>query len=115
MRRIQCAEAALVAGLGRHPGRQAACEFVVVHMQMQLARRDVDLDQIAGVHQRGSVRPSASAALVIVDAVPIVMQWPGERAMPDSTPSHVAARAQGLAVEAAAQHRPGRHEDEGRA
>src|SRR6185436_13521408 len=28
-----------------------------------------------------SVMPSASAALVIVDAVPIVMQWPGERAM----------------------------------
>ena len=32
----------------------------------------------------GSVRPSASAALVIVDAVPIVMQCPGERAMPFS-------------------------------
>ena len=30
----------------------------------------------------GSVMPSASAAEVIVDAVPIVMQWPGERAMP---------------------------------
>jgi hypothetical protein len=29
----------------------------------------------------GSVSPSASAALVIVDAVPIVMQCPGERAM----------------------------------
>ncbi len=33
----------------------------------------------------GSVRPSASVALVIVDAVPMVMQWPGERAMPSST------------------------------
>ncbi len=33
----------------------------------------------------GSVQPSASAALVIVDAVPIVMQWPGERAMPCCT------------------------------
>ncbi len=32
----------------------------------------------------GSVRPSASAADVIVDAVPIVMQCPGERAIPDS-------------------------------
>jgi hypothetical protein len=32
----------------------------------------------------GSVTPSASAALVIVEAVPIVMQWPGERAMPPS-------------------------------
>ena len=34
----------------------------------------------------GSVRPSASAALVIVEAVPMVMQCPGERAMPSSTP-----------------------------
>src|SRR5215469_11030492 len=34
----------------------------------------------------GRVRPIASVALVIVDAVPIVMQWPGERAMPPSTP-----------------------------
>ena len=32
----------------------------------------------------GSVSPIASVALVIVDAVPIVMQWPGERAMPSS-------------------------------
>ena len=35
----------------------------------------------------GSVMPSASAALVIVEAVPIVMQWPGERAMPCSISS----------------------------
>ena len=32
----------------------------------------------------GNVMPSASAALVMVEAVPIVMQWPGERAMPCS-------------------------------
>ena len=32
----------------------------------------------------GSVMPSASAAEVMVDAVPMVMQWPGERAMPHS-------------------------------
>ncbi len=32
----------------------------------------------------GSVIPSASASAVIVDAVPIVMQNPGERAMPSS-------------------------------
>ena len=32
----------------------------------------------------GSVSPRASAALVIVEAVPIVMQWPGDRAMPCS-------------------------------
>ena len=35
----------------------------------------------------GSVKPSASAAPVIVEAVPIVMQWPGERAMPFSISS----------------------------
>ena len=36
----------------------------------------------------GSVKPSASAAEVMVDAVPIVMQWPGERAMPSSISRH---------------------------
>ena len=36
----------------------------------------------------GSARPSASIALVMVEAVPIVMQVPGERAMPSSTPCH---------------------------
>ena len=36
----------------------------------------------------GSVKPSASAADVIVDAVPIVMQCPGERAMPSWSSSH---------------------------
>src|SRR5438132_14371478 len=36
----------------------------------------------------GSARPSASAADVMVDAVPMVMQWPGERAMPSSISSH---------------------------
>ena len=32
----------------------------------------------------GRVKPIASAALVMVEAVPMVMQWPGERAMPCS-------------------------------
>ena len=36
----------------------------------------------------GSVRPSASTALIIVAAVPIVMQVPGERAIPCSRSSH---------------------------
>ena len=36
----------------------------------------------------GKVKPSASAADVIVDAVPMVMQCPGERAMPSSISSH---------------------------
>ena len=35
----------------------------------------------------GRVRPSTSVALVMVLAVPMVMQWPGERAMPPSTSS----------------------------
>jgi len=34
----------------------------------------------------GSVMPSVSAIDAIVDAVPIVMQWPAERATPSSTP-----------------------------
>ncbi len=33
----------------------------------------------------GTVTPSASAAAVSVDAVPMVMQWPGERARPLSS------------------------------
>ncbi len=33
----------------------------------------------------GTVTPSASAAAVSEDAVPIVMQWPGERARPFSS------------------------------
>jgi hypothetical protein len=33
----------------------------------------------------GMVTPSASAAAVSVDAVPMVMQWPGERARPLSS------------------------------
>ena len=32
----------------------------------------------------GSERPSVSARLVMVEAVPMVMQWPAERAMPSS-------------------------------
>src|SRR5579859_7259291 len=39
----------------------------------------------------GNVKPSASAALVIVDAVPIVMQCPGERAIPPSIPCQSAS------------------------
>ena len=35
-----------------------------------------------------ATKPSTSAALVIVEAVPIVMQCPGERAIPFSIPVH---------------------------
>ena len=76
----------------------------------------------------GSVRPSVSAIAVIVEAVPIVMQCPGERAMPSSISRQslslilparssaqyfhdVAAAAERLAVPVAAQHRAGGHED----
>ena len=77
----------------------------------------------------GSVRPSASAALVIVEAVPIVMQWPGERAMPSSIslpvvlgdvagaqlrpvlPGVGAASRATAPLPVAAQHRARRHED----
>src|ERR1700704_4700949 len=45
-------------------------------------------ESAAGIDaEPGSARPSASAAEVMVDAVPIVMQWPGERAMPSSISS----------------------------
>ena len=38
----------------------------------------------------GKLRPSASAMAVIVEAVPIVMQCPGDRAMPSSISAHAA-------------------------
>ena len=76
----------------------------------------------------GRVKPSASAALVMVEAVPMVMQWPGERAMPCSISCQsfsrdvagaqlgpvfpgVRARAQRRAAPVAAQHRARGHED----
>ena len=78
----------------------------------------------------GSVKPIASAADVIVDAVPIVMQCPGERAMPCSKPQplllgevarallrpvlpDVGAAAELLVAKLPRQHRTGRHEDRG--
>src|SRR3984893_19265845 len=46
-------------------------------------------ESTAGIDENpGNVKPSASAALVIVEAVPIVMQWPADRAMPVSMPFH---------------------------
>src|SRR4051794_15472747 len=39
----------------------------------------------------GMVTPSASTAEVMVDAVPIVMQWPGDDAIRSSTSSHSAS------------------------
>src|SRR6266550_8587296 len=46
-------------------------------------------ESTAGIDAKpGNVKPSASAALVMVDAVPIVMQCPGERAIPVSIPFH---------------------------
>ena len=44
------------------------------------------LESAAGIEEAPvSVMPSASTAAVIVDAVPIVMQWPCERAIPSSS------------------------------
>lgn len=45
-------------------------------------------ESTAGMEEApGTVTPSASAAAVRVEAVPIVMQWPGERASPFSSSS----------------------------
>ena len=76
----------------------------------------------------GSVSPSASTAAAIVEAVPIVMHVPNERAMPSSISRHVHSSSvparrsaqyfqtsvpepSDLAAPVAAEHRPGRHED----
>ena len=65
---------------------------------MSTMRRPVSLairawrESAAGIDAApGSVNPSASVADVIVDAVPIVMQWPGERAMLFSICCHVSS------------------------
>ena len=65
---------------------------------MSTMRRPVSLailewrESAAGIDAApGSVNPSASVAEVIVDAVPIVMQWPGERAMLPSISCHVSS------------------------
>ena len=91
------------------------------------------LESGAGIEAApGSVMPSASAALVMVEAVPIVMQWPGERAIDSSMSCHcalgdvagallvpvlpvVAAAAEDLAAPVGVEHRTGRHEDAGQA
>src|SRR3954454_23844719 len=45
-------------------------------------------ESAAGIEEApGNDRPNASTAAVIVDAVPIVMQWPGDRAMDASISS----------------------------
>jgi hypothetical protein len=55
----------------------------------------------AGIDEApGRERPSASTALIIVAAVPIVMHVPGERAIPDMMSSHCPRRS--LPREAAA-------------
>ena len=96
------------AGVARHP---------------RVARIGAGIDAAPG-----SVKPSASVAEVIVDAVPIVMQWPGERAMPSSISlprflgdvagaqlrpvlPGIGSAAERAAAPVAAQHRPRRHED----
>ncbi len=44
------------------------------------------LESAAGIDaEPGSARPSASVALIMVAAVPMVMQVPNERAIPSST------------------------------
>ena len=44
------------------------------------------LESAAGIEAApGSVNPSVSTAEVMVEAVPITMQWPYERAIPSST------------------------------
>ena len=46
-------------------------------------------ESTAGIEEApGRVSPMASAIAVMVEAVPIVMQMPAERAMPPCTPSH---------------------------
>jgi hypothetical protein len=90
--------------------------------------------RVVGVGRRdrrgaGQRQPSASAIAVMVEAVPMVMQCAGERAMPPSSISSQSASGDVAGAQlvpvlpgvaplspasgppVAAQHRPGRHED----
>ncbi len=76
-----------------HPGRMTVTgrsfgentgEATVYHEDV-IRTPETALAAEAGIDAMpGRVMPRASAAEVIVDAVPIVMQWPGDLAMPDS-------------------------------
>ena len=83
----------------------------------------------AGIDEApGSVSPSASVIAIMVEAVPMIMQVPNERAMPSSIslqscspmlPARFSSQyfqtsepePSVLAAPVAAQHRPGRHVD----
>ena len=89
------------------------------------------LESTAGIDDApGKVSPSASTAAVIVDAVPIVMQWPGRagdaildlqpgsiveatRALVGPVTPDIGPAAQRLAPPGSAKHRAGRKEHEG--
>ncbi len=58
----------------RRPASDAICECVASTAGIELAP--------------GSVRPSTSTRLVMVDAVPMVLQVPGDRAVPSPTCRH---------------------------
>ena len=67
-------------------GLRSAQTISTMRRPLALAMRACS-ESAAGIEEApGSVIPMASAAAAIVDAVPMVMQVPNERAMPSSTP-----------------------------
>ena len=74
-------------------GVEGGAQAIPPTLQQSLAARLDRLGEARGGIEAapGSVIPSASAALVIVEAVPIVMQSPGDRAMPCSISSQSSA------------------------
>ena len=73
------------------PGRRSSFTISTMRRPHAAAIR-VWFESAAGMELApGRVSPSDSAMAVIVLAVPIVMQWPYERAMPPSTPAQSSA------------------------
>ena len=76
------------AALRKRRGFKSRQMFSTICRPDCAAMRQCDAS-LAGMEDApGKVRPSVSAIAVMVEAVPIVMQWPCDRAIPSSTSRH---------------------------
>src|SRR5215813_7101615 len=76
------------AGVMMSRGRRSSQTISTIRRPAAEAIRGCDESAAGMLDAPDSVMPSASAAAAIVDAVPIVMQVPNERAIPSSISLH---------------------------
>ena len=77
-----------LAAVRKRDGRRSAHTFSTICRPLCAAMRQCSMSFAGMDDAPGSVSPSVSAIAVIVLAVPIVMQWPCDRAMPASISHH---------------------------